>query len=71
MVLMRVGDHNTKQRRVGSGESSDRLQFKSIWVGHIEREAHIEDEPLVMRLDLDAGAADLPGASMDADSHDG
>ena len=74
VVGMGVRDHHAQQAVVRLPEAGDPREqaFIHIPIGvnrRVEGHTDIEDDPLPLRLDLDAGAADLPGASMDSDSH--
>ena len=68
MVQVPVGDDHPEQRRVGGIEAPDRVERDVFGLG-IERQADIEDDALALRLELDATAADLARAPVDADAH--
>jgi hypothetical protein len=69
VVLVRVGDDHADQRRVGLHEAGDRRQRDIVAPFGGERPADVEDEAGAVGLDLDAAAANLMGAAVDADPH--
>ena len=70
MVLVGMRDHDAEQAvvRLPKPRNFRQQRFLPI-VRCIERQADIECYALPLRLDLDAGAADLFRAPMDAQPH--
>ena len=67
MVLMGMRDHHAEQAVVGLPEPRNlRQQLFLPVVRRVERQADVERNALPLRLDLDAGAADLFRAPMNA-----
>ena len=69
MVLMRVRNDDPEQRWIGLLEARDGVKRHVIRVGYIQWNTHIDHDPLAVRFDLDAGAADFFSAAMNADPH--
>ena len=70
---MGVRDHDAEQAVVPLAETRDLGEqgfSRLLVVGRIEGQADIEHQALPSCLDLDAGAADFPRASMDANPHE-
>ena len=67
MILVRVRDHDAQKVGIGLLKTLDRVKRKFVGVVRIERQAHVQDNPLPLRFDLDAGAANLFGSPVDAD----
>lgn len=68
MILMGMGNYNGQQAFFGFPKAIDRGQV-NIRVIRIERKSQIQHKSLASHLDLDAGAADLLGSSVNANSH--
>ena len=70
MILMGMRDHDTEQAVVELPEPRNlRQQLFLPVVRRVERQADVERNALPLRLDLDASAADLLRAPMDAQPH--
>ena len=69
MVAMSVGKNNCEQRRIMFAEARNLRNKCRVRFSRIERQAKINNYTTSRRLDLNAGAADLLGAAMDADPH--
>ena len=69
MVLVGVGDNNTKERRVGCLGSANWGEPYLIRIGNIKRQSDIHNETLTPRFNLNAGAADFLRPPMYANPH--
>lgn len=62
-------EHDCHARSVARAECVNGRNRSRLVCSHLEWKAHIEDERPALVLDLDAAAADLVGAAVDARSH--
>ena len=69
VVAMSVGKDDCEQRRIMFPEARNLRNECRVRFNRIERQAEINNNAASRRLDLNAGAADLLGAAMDADPH--
>src|SRR5689334_5879555 len=70
VILMRMRNHDAQQRIVRRCKAWDRMQGNCLRIDGIQGQSDIKDEPLSLRLDLDARSADFLGSTMDADAHE-
>ncbi len=69
VVAMSVGKDDCEQRPIMFPQAGNLRNECRVHFNRIERQAEIDNNAASRRLDLDAGAADLLGAAMDADLH--
>jgi hypothetical protein len=69
VVLVRVGDDEPAGRRFALAQSGDWREWNLVSGRMIERTAEIEHDGRALGFELYAAAADLMGATVDADSH--
>ena len=69
VIAMSVGKHDCEQRGIMFPQAGNLRNERGVDFNRIERQAEINDNAASRRLDLDAGAANLLGAAMDANSH--
>jgi hypothetical protein len=69
VILMGVGDDNAQQRRVIRGQAGDLGQRHVLVPSRVQGSPHVEYQARVRCLNLNAAAADLMSASVDAYSH--